>query len=79
MKVLIFINKGFWSSKINKKIYFLRKTTASSSMYEPDMASFRIYGFKEEDFHLFDVTKTEDVEECDTLSSSLKSLEYYFS
>ena len=68
-----FINKGLWSSKVNKKIYFLGKRPGSSSMYEPDKESLKIYGFKEKDFHLFDVTKTEDVE-CDTLSSSLKSL-----
>ena len=68
-----FINKGLWSSKVNKKIYFLGKRPGSSSMYEPDKASFKIYGFKEKDFHLFDVTKTETVE-CDTISSNLKSL-----
>jgi hypothetical protein len=42
-------------------------------MYEPNKESLKIYGFKEKDFHLFDVSKTEFVD-CDTLSSSLKQL-----
>ena len=67
------INKGLWSSKINKKLYLLGKRPGSSSMYEPNKKSLKIYGFKEKDFHLFDVTKTETIE-CDTISSCLKSL-----
>ncbi len=67
------ISKGIWSSRCTKKFYILGKRPHSSSMYEPDKKSFSIYGFKEKDFHLFDVTKTEMVE-CDTLSSSLKKL-----
>ena len=42
-------------------------------MFEPDKKSLMIYGFKEKDFHLFDITKTEMVE-CDTLSSALNSI-----
>ncbi len=67
------INKGLWSSKGVKKLYILNKRPQSSSMYEPNKKSLTIYDFKEQDFHLFDVTKTEMVE-CDTLSSSLKEL-----
>ena len=67
------INKGLWSSKGVRKLYILNKRPQSSSMYEPDKKSLSIYGFKEKDFHLFDVSKTETVE-CDTLSSSLKAL-----
>ena len=67
------INKGLWSSKGIKKLYILNKRPQSSSMYEPNKKSLTIYDFKEQDFHLFDVTKTEMVE-CDTLSSSLKEL-----
>ena len=67
------INKGLWSSKGIRKLYVLNKRPQSSSMYEPDKKSLTIYGFKEKDFHLFDVEKTEMVE-CDTLSSSLKEL-----
>ena len=67
------INKGLWSSKGARKLYILNKRPQSSSMYEPDKKSLSIYGFEEKDFHLFDVSKTETVE-CDTLSSSLKSL-----
>ena len=68
-----FINKGLWSSKTSKKLYILNKRPQSSSMFEPDKKSLPIYGFKEKDFHLFDVGKTEMIE-CDTLSSSLKEL-----
>ena len=68
-----YINKGLWSSKENKKLYILGKRPGSSSMYEPDKKSLNIHGFKEKDFHLFDITKTEVVE-CETISSSLKSL-----
>ena len=67
------INKGLWSSKSVKKLYILNKRPQSSSMYEPDKKSLTIYDFKEKDFQLFDVSKTEMVE-CDTLSSSLKEL-----
>ena len=69
-----YINKGLWSSKENKKLYILGKRPGSSSMYEPNKKSLNIYGFKEKDFHLFDVTKTETIE-CETISSSLKSLD----
>jgi len=68
------INKGLWSSKGMRKLYVLNKRPQSSSMYEPDKKSLTIYDFKEKDFHLFDVEKTEMVE-CDTLSSSLKELD----
>ena len=68
------INKGLWSSKGTRKLYILNKRPGSSSMYEPNREALTIYGFKEKDFHLFDVSKTEMVE-CDTLSSSLKNLD----
>ena len=68
-----YIDKGLWSSKGNKKLYILGKRPVSSSMYEPDEKSLKIYGFKESDFQLFDVTETKNVE-CDTISSSLSSL-----
>ncbi len=67
------ISKGLWSSKEVKKLYILNKRPQSSSMYEPNKDSLKIYDFEEKDFHLFDVSKTEMVE-CDTLSSSLKEL-----
>ena len=67
------IKKGLWSSKGVRKIYILNKRPESSSMFEPNKNSLTIYDFKEKDFHLFDVSKTEMVE-CDTLSSSLKEL-----
>ena len=67
------INKGLWSSKGVKKLYVLDKRPQSSSMYEPEKKSLTIYDFKEKDFHLFNVNRTEMVE-CDTLSSSLKEL-----
>ena len=67
------VNKGLWSSKGVRKLYILNKRPQSSSMYEPDKDSLTIYDFKEKDFQLFEVSKTEMVE-CDTLASSLKEL-----
>ena len=67
------IKTGLWSSKTKKKLYILGKRPGSSSMYEPDKKYLKIYGFKEKNFHLFDVTETKDVE-CDTISSNLNSL-----
>ena len=68
------INKGLWSSKCEKKLYILNNRPESSSMFEPDKDSLTIYDYKEKDFHLFEVTKTEMVQ-CDTLSANLQNLE----
>ena len=67
------ISKGLWSSKCMRKLYIMDKRPMSSSMFEPEKQSLKIYGFKEKDFNLFDVSRTKMVE-CDTLSSSLKKL-----
>tara|TARA_B100000963_G_C22582899_1_gene651696 strand:- start:96 stop:1034 length:939 start_codon:yes stop_codon:yes gene_type:complete len=67
------INKGLWSSKGQRKLYVLENRPESSSMFEPDKDSLEIYDFKEKDFSLFNVSKTEMIE-CDTLSNSLKEL-----
>ena len=67
------INKGLWSSKCTKELFILGKRPGSSSMFEPNKKSLPIYGFKEKDFHLFDITKTQMVE-CDTLSSNLNKI-----
>ena len=69
------INKGFWSDKGSRKLYILGNRPGSSSMFEPDIKSLEIYGFKEKDFHLFDITKTKIVE-CDTLSSGLSDIKF---
>ena len=68
-----YINKGLWSSKENKKLFVLGKRLGSSSMYEPDQNSLKVSGFKEKDFHLFDVTETKNIE-CDTINNCLKNL-----
>tara|TARA_Y100001970_G_scaffold221899_1_gene272797 strand:- start:4191 stop:5129 length:939 start_codon:yes stop_codon:yes gene_type:complete len=67
------ITRGLWSSKCQRKLYVLNKRPGSSSMFEPDKKSLEIYGFKQKDLQLFDVTNTEIVE-CDTLSSSLENI-----
>ena len=67
------IEKGVWSSEGSRKLYVLGNRPGSSSMFEPDKNSLKIYGFKDKDFHLFDVTKIETVE-CDTLSACLKNI-----
>lgn len=68
-----YINKGLWSSKENKKLFVLGKRLGSSSMYEPDQNFLKVSGYKEKDFHLFDVTETKNIE-CDTISNCLKNL-----
>ena len=67
------IDKGLWSSKCKKELFILNKRPESSSMFEPDENSLTIYDYKEKDFHLFEVSKTEIVD-CDTLSASLQNL-----
>ena len=42
-------------------------------MYMPNKDSLKIYGFKEKDLKLFDVTSTQQIE-CDTIENSLNEL-----
>ena len=42
-------------------------------MFEPFKENLNLYGFKEKNYHLFDVTKKIKVE-CDTIKSSLQKL-----
>ena len=72
-KNVIYINKGLWSSQKTKSLYILGKRPGSSSMYMPNKDSLKIYGFKEKDFKLFDVTSTQQIE-CDTIENSLNEL-----
>ena len=72
-KDVIYINKGLWSSQKTKSLYILGKRPGSSSMYMPNKDSLKIYGFKEKDFKLFDVTSTQQIE-CDTIENSLNEL-----
>ncbi len=67
------IKKGLWSSKIEKKLHILNKRPESSSLYEPNKDALSMYGFKDKDFNLFDISK-EVIIECDTISSSLNKL-----
>tara|TARA_B100001057_G_scaffold465813_1_gene522291 strand:+ start:1252 stop:2187 length:936 start_codon:yes stop_codon:yes gene_type:complete len=70
---VLYINKGLWSSKKVKNLYILGKRPGSSSMFMPNKDSLKIYGFKEKDLNLFEVTKTQQVE-CDTIENSLNEL-----
>ena len=72
-KDVIYINKGLWSSRKVKDLYVLDKRPGSSSMYMPNKDSLKVYGFKEKDFNLFDVTNTQQIE-CDTIENSLNEL-----
>ncbi len=67
------INKGLWSSSCKKKLYVLNKRPESSSLYEPDINSLKIYNYKDKELSLFDVSK-EEIIECDTLSACLEKL-----
>ena len=53
-----------------KKLYILEKRPGSSSMYKPNPEALSLYGFKEKDFSLFNVTREIDIE-CTTIRESL--------
>ena len=55
------ISKGLWSTNCKKKLYVLGKRSGSSSMYKPNMNSLGLYGFKEKNFSLFEITNEIDV------------------
>jgi len=67
------IPKGLWSSNCKKKLYFLGKRSGSSSMYKPNKNVFQLFGFKNKDFQLFDISQEIEVE-CITLEESLNKL-----
>ena len=48
----------------------MNKRPGSSSMYKPNPESIKMYGFKNKDISIFDVTSTETIE-CDTIENSL--------
>ena len=64
------ISKGLWSENCMKKLYILEKRPGSSSMYKPNPEALSLYGFKEKDFSLFNVTSEIDIE-CTTIRESL--------
>ena len=64
------ISKGLWSENCMKKLYILEKRPGSSSMYKPNPEALSLYGFKEKDFSLFNVTREIDIE-CTTIRESL--------
>ena len=67
------LDKALWSSEITKKIYILEKRLGSSSMYEPDPSSFKIYNLNEKECDQFQITRTENIN-CEPLSLSLKKI-----
>ena len=64
------ISKGLWSENCMKKLYILGKRPGSSSMYKPNPKALSLYGFKEKDFSIFNVTSEIDIE-CTTIKESL--------
>ena len=67
------ISKGLWSSKCTKKLYIMEKRPGSSSMFKPNKDTFNLYNFKKNNYQLFEVSKTVDVE-CITAEESLSGL-----
>jgi FkbM family methyltransferase len=67
------ITKALWSSNCQKKLYILGKRSGSSSMYKPNKNHFHLYGFKEKDYSLFDITE-EVLINCTTAQESLNKL-----
>ena len=64
------ISKGLWSVNCKKKLYILGKRPGSSSMYKPNPDVLSLYGFKEKDFPIFNVTEEIDID-CTTIKESL--------
>ena len=68
------ISKGLWSTNCKKKIYVMEKRKGSSSMYEPKKDAYDLYNLKKNKAHLFDISKTIEIE-CTTIKESLNKLE----
>ena len=64
------ISKGLWSVNCKKKLYIFGKRPGSSSMYKPNPDVLNLYGFKEKDFPIFNVTDEIDID-CTTIKESL--------
>jgi len=64
------ISKGLWSGNCKKKLYILGKRPGSSSMYKPNPNVLSLYGFKEKDFSIFEITDEIDID-CTTIKESL--------
>lgn len=69
----LIIDKGLWSSSIQKKLYLLGNRLGSSSMYEPDESCFSIHKIKKKDFINYKITNTIEIE-CDTIDEALKKI-----
>ncbi len=71
------ISKGLWSSNCIKKLYILDKRSGSSSVYKPQKTSYDLYGFKEKDRPLFNISREVNIE-CTTIKESLNRLNIKF-
>jgi len=67
------IDKALWSSTTKKKIFILGNRLGSSSMFEPDSSSFKIYNLNQKDTKSFQVTETPEVQ-CEQMSEALKKI-----
>ena len=67
------IDKGLWSSKTIKKLFFLKNRPGSSSMYKPKKEFFSAYRINKKDYENFEITDEFEIE-CETVDNSLKEI-----
>ena len=67
------INKGLWSEKGKKKIFFLGNRPGSSSMYAPERDNFNLHNIKEKDYDNYKITNEYEIE-CDTINNLLNEI-----
>ena len=68
------LDKALWSSSKIKSIFILGKRLGSSSMYEPDISTFKVHSIKKKDYEKYIVTKKIDVE-CEEIDVALKKID----
>ena len=74
------INKGLWSKKEKKRLFYLGNRPGSSSMFKIEPDNFEIHNIKKKDYEKYNVTDEYEVE-CDALSNllyeiNIKNLDY---
>ncbi len=71
-KNVIVIDKGLWSKKCIKKLYFTN-SKGGTSMYKPSKEGFKLYYNNDDYIKRFDIAKIIKIE-CTTINAALKNL-----
>ena len=67
------ISKGLWSNNCVKKLYIMKKSLCSSSLYKPNKDAYALYDLKKKNYPSFEVSNEIDIE-CTTIKESLNNL-----